>query len=292
MIMLGISFGVGTLLFIAVWYGLLSQSESELRAENMRLKSQYTVLEHRVDASMKVMENIRNRDDNFYRVMMQMDPLSSGRRYAGFDYEKSYMATRGLDDEALINKLTSEIDMLDHLLYSQSQSFDMLRAEADKRTKMMNNIPSILPLEGKNDEIAAGFGIRRDPVNSERTFHSGLDFVAPSGTPVFATADGKVEMAERKGGYGNCIDISHGYNYMTRYAHLSEIVVNEGDMIKRGDLIGRVGSTGKSAQPHLHYEVWYKGEAQNPVNYCFMDLSPKEYAEMLRIADDAGLVLD
>lgn len=99
-------------------------------------------------------------------------------------------------------------------------------------------------------------------------------------------------MAKREAGYGNCIDIDHGFNYITRYAHLSNILVKEGEDVKRGQLIGKVGSTGKSTGPHLHYEVRFKGEAQNPVNYYFMDLTPEEYAEMIQMADNAGHVMD
>lgn len=291
-IMFGISVIIGFLMFAAVWFGLFSHSDADLRQENARLKSQYGVLERRVDASIKVMENIRNRDDNFYRVMMQMDPMSAGRRYAGFDYEKGYASIRKMDDDALIERVTEEVDLLNRLLYSQSQSFDQLRASVENQNKRMSFIPAILPLGENKMEIASGFGQRVDPVNAERIFHNGIDFVAAAGTPVYATADGKVEIGERSGTFGNCIEIHHGENYMTRYAHLSEILVEPGNTVKRGDLIGRVGSTGKSSEPHLHYEVWYNGKVQDPVNFCFLDLTPKEYSEMLRIAEDAGNVLD
>lgn len=144
----------------------------------------------------------------------------------------------------------------------------------------------------KNYTMSSGYGYRRDPVYGTTKFHSGLDFAAVTGTPVYATGDGVVEYAERRSGYGNCIDISHGYNYTTRYAHLSEILVSSGQEVKRGDLIGKVGSTGKSTGPHLHYEVRFKDEPQNPVNYYFMDLTPEQYAEMIREAENAGHVMD
>lgn len=290
MLLMSACFGV--LMFVIVWFGILSNSEADLRRENSRLKSQYNVLERRVDASVKVLESIRNRDDNFYRVMMQMDPMSAGRRYAGIDYEKGYSSIRRLDNYALTDRLSQEVDLLDRLLYSQSQSFDQLRDQLEIQNKRVSYIPAILPLGEKKTEIASGFGARVDPVNAERIFHNGIDFVADIGTPVYATADGKIEIAERKGVYGNCIEISHGDNYLTRYAHLSEMTVKPGATVKRGDIIGRVGSTGKSSQPHLHYEVWYKNEVQDPVNFCFLDLTPKEYSELARTASDAGQVLD
>ena len=283
---------LATGIFLIVYFGFAHRSETELREENTRLCTQYNVLERRVDASLKVMDNIRNRDDNFYRVMMQMDPMSVSRRFAGLDYEKNYASMKALTDEDLVNRLSGRIDMLDRQLYSQSQSFDQLRKSASEQKDKMDHIPGVIPLDIKDYTMSSGYGVRRDPVYGTRKFHEGLDFAAPTGTPVYATADGVVEVAERTGGYGNCIDIAHGYNYLTRYAHLSEILVAQGQQVKRGELIGKVGSTGKSTGPHLHYEVRFKNEPQNPVNYYFLDLSPDEYAEMIQLAEDAGHVMD
>lgn len=283
---------IGAVLFLIVYFGFADRNEEALREENSRLRTQYNVLERRLDASMKVMDHIRNRDDNFYRVMMQVDPMSVSRRYAGFDYEKSYSQLRGMSDVALIERLTQMTDLLDRQLYSQSQSFDQLREIAFSQKDKMEHIPGILPIHIKDYTMSSGYGIRRDPVYGSKKFHEGLDFAAKTGTPVYATADGTVSVAERKGSYGNCIDISHGYNYLTRYGHLSEILVKEGQAVKRGEIIGKVGSTGKSTGPHLHYEVRFKDRAQNPVNFYYLDLSPEEYAEMVRLAEDAGHVMD
>ncbi|MDE7343294.1 MAG: M23 family metallopeptidase, partial [Muribaculaceae bacterium] len=266
--------------------------ERELREENTRLRTQYNVLQRRVDASMKVMEQIRNRDDNFYRVMMQMEPMTVSRRNAGFDYERSYASMRGMSDDALIGNLTSQIDLLDRQLYSQSQSFDQLRRAAAEQRVKLDHVPGIFPISQEEVNISSGYGMRRDPVPGTRKQHDGIDFLAPVGTSVYATADGKVAVAERKGGFGNCVEIAHGFNYLTRYAHLSELLVEEGAEVKRGDLIGKVGSSGKSTTPHLHYEVIFKGEAENPINYFYLDLTPDDYAIMLQQAEDAGQVLD
>ena len=241
---------------------------------------------------MKVMEQIRNRDDNFYRVMMQMEPMTVSRRNAGFDYERSYASMRGMSDDALIGNLTSQIDLLDRQLYSQSQSFDQLRRAAAEQRVKLDHVPGIFPISQEEVNISSGYGMRRDPVPGTRKQHDGIDFLAPVGTSVYATADGKVAVAERKGGFGNCVEIAHGFNYLTRYAHLSELLVEEGAEVKRGDLIGKVGSSGKSTTPHLHYEVIFKGEAENPINYFYLDLTPDDYAIMLQQAEDAGQVLD
>ncbi|MDE5663972.1 MAG: peptidoglycan DD-metalloendopeptidase family protein [Muribaculaceae bacterium] len=282
----------GAVMFVVAYFGFASRTERELREENTRLRTQYNVLQRRVDASMKVMEQIRNRDDNFYRVMMQMEPMTVSRRNAGFDYERSYASMRGMSDDALIGNLTSQIDLLDRQLYSQSQSFDQLRRAAAEQRVKLDHVPGIFPISQEEVNISSGYGMRRDPVTGTRKQHDGIDFLAPVGTSVYATADGKVAVAERKGGFGNCVEIAHGFNYLTRYAHLSELLVEEGAEVKRGDLIGKVGSSGKSTTPHLHYEVIFKGEAENPINYFYLDLTPDDYAIMLQQAEDAGQVLD
>jgi murein DD-endopeptidase MepM/ murein hydrolase activator NlpD len=140
--------------------------------------------------------------------------------------------------------------------------------------------------------MASGYGYRVDPVYGTTKFHEGMDFSAPQGTPVYATGDGTVIHSSWESAYGNLIEINHGYNYVTRYAHLSEILVRNGQTVKRGDLIGKVGNTGKSTGPHLHYEVRLRGEPQNPVNYYFFDLTPAQYDEMIRLAENAGHVMD
>lgn len=285
-----IVFGGGLFFLIFIVFG--TPDEASLRKENSELKTRYNVLNRRLDNSLKIMNDIQNRDDNFYRVMMQMEPMSRSQRFAGLDNEKRYKDLRELSDNGLVKLLTQRLDLFDRQLYAQSVSFDQLREEAGKQKDKLSHIPSIIPIDVKDYTMSSGYGYRRDPVYGTTKFHAGLDFAAKSGTPVFATGDGQVEVADRRSGYGNCIDISHGYNYITRYAHLSEILVAPGQQVRRGDLIGRVGSTGKSTGPHLHYEVRFKDEPQNPVNYYFMDLTPEQYAEMVREAENAGHVMD
>lgn len=273
-------------------YSFDSPTEKELRMENRQLRSQYNVLNRRLDNSLKVMEDIRTRDDNFYRVMLQMDPMSLSQRYAGADNERKYQELRKMPDAELVGLLSRRLDLFDRQLYAQSLSFDELRKAALSQKDKLRHIPSILPISVSDYTMSSGYGYRRDPVYGTTRFHEGLDFAAMMGAEVFATADGTVTEAGRRGGYGNCIDISHGYNYTTRYAHLSQILVKPGQEVYRGELIGRVGSSGKSTGSHLHYEVRFKDEAQNPVNYYFMDLTPEEYDAMIRIAENAGHVMD
>lgn len=279
-------------LFLFFFYSLGTPTEASLRKENALLKAQYNVLNRRLDNSLKVMADIQNRDDNFYRVMMQMEPLPRSQRFAGLDNEQRYRNLKHIPDGGLVTLLTQRLDLFDRQLYTQSISFDMLSKEAENQKDKIAHIPSVLPINIKDYSMSSGYGYRRDPVYGTTKFHEGLDFAATTGTEVYATGDGIVEFADRRGGYGNCIDISHGYNYTTRYGHLSEILVKSGETVHRGDMIGKVGSTGKSTGPHLHYEVRFKDEPQNPVNYYFMDLTPDEYAQMIQEAENAGHVMD
>lgn len=286
---LGVGFAIGIGIYVLSVYVFEGPTEQNLREENSKLKSQYAILEKRLDNSIKVMEDIRNRDDNFYRVMMQMDPLSSKERYSGMENDTKF---ENLNDAELLSRMNRSMDLLEHQIYSQSVSFDQLRVAAGEQKEKFARIPSVMPINIKDYTMSSGYGYRRDPVYGTAKFHEGLDFAATTGTPVFATADAVVEVAERKDAYGNCIDLNHGYNYLTRYAHLSQILVKPGQHVKRGEMIGKVGSTGKSTGSHLHYEVRFKGEPQNPVHYYFMDLTPQQYVDMIQLAENSGHVMD
>lgn len=267
-------------------------NEKNLKAENQKLKTQYSIISANVDKMMEVMEKMEERDDNFYRVMVQLDPISDAQRYSGIDFQNRYSQISKLSDSRLIEQLSYRMNLLERRIYSQLQSFDQLEEALTNQQDRLAHIPSVIPINISDYTMSSGYGYRVDPIYGSSKFHEGLDFAAPQGTDVFATGDGKVIVAGREAGYGNCIDISHGYNYLTRYAHLSEILVKPGEEVKRGQLIGKVGSTGKSTGPHLHYEVRYKEVPQNPVNYYFMDLTPEEYYEMIQLAENAGHVMD
>lgn len=283
---------IGVALFLIVFYCFDSPTEENLRQENAQLRTQLGILDNRLENSLKVMEQLQDRDDNFYRVMMQMDPLSRTQRLAGLDKESRYRQYQRLSDAGLVTRLSQSMDLLERQLYAQVQSFDQLRDTLGRQQEKLDRIPSVLPIKKNDYKVACGFGYRRDPVNGTSRFHEGIDLAASSGTPVYATADGSVSLAQREANYGKSIDIDHGFNYVSRYSHLSEILVESGENVKRGQLIGRVGSTGKSMGPHLHYEVRFKDEPQNPVNYYFMDLGPEEYSSMIQTADNAGHVMD
>ncbi len=288
MIALAIAFS----LFVLVFYFFDSPTEENLRKENTQLRTQYAILERRLDNSLKVMERLQERDDNFYRVMKGMEPMSRGQRLAGLDNENRYRELEKLNDAGLVTRLTQRMDLLERQLFAQVQSFNQLREAIGNEQEKLAHIPSVIPIKAGDFIISSGYGLRRNPINGSTILHEGIDLSASSGTPVFATGDGIIEKADRLAGLGNCIEISHGFDYCSRYAHLDRILVAEGDVVKRGQEIGRVGSTGASKEPHLHYEVIHKEKSQNPVNYFFMDLTPEQYTEMIRVADNAGMVLD
>ncbi len=288
----GLALILAVLIFTVIFYCFDSPTEENLRAENSQLRMQFNILNKRLDNSLKVLSRIQERDNNFYRVMLQMDPMTPNQRLSGLDNDSRYKELQRLNDAGLVTRLTQSMDLLERQLFAQVQSFDQIRETVGMEKDKLARIPSVLPLTKDSYTISSGYGYRRDPVYGSTILHEGVDLAAPIGTNVYATADGKITQAQRAAGYGNCIDIDHGYNYLSRYGNLSEILVKEGDEIKRGQLIGKVGSTGKSTGPHLHYEVRFKDEAQNPVNYFFMDLNPEEYSAMLQVADNAGLVMD
>jgi murein DD-endopeptidase MepM/ murein hydrolase activator NlpD len=284
---------VALLLCILAYNVIDTPREKELRKTNERLASQVDVLNRRIDEATTVMEDLAARDNNFYRVMLQAEPMTAARRYAGLERQRAYDALDSMPDAELLRNVNNKLDMLERLIYSQIKSYDYLRDQAAMLDQRVAHIPAIQPVSEKYLRVmASGYGYRVDPVYGTKKFHEGMDFSAPQGTPVYATGDGTVIHSSWESAYGNLIEINHGYNYVTRYAHLSEILVHNGQSVKRGDLIGKVGNTGKSTGPHLHYEVRLRGEPQNPVNYYFFDLTPAQYDEMIRLAENAGHVMD
>lgn len=283
----------GVAIFMGLYFAVDFPKERALRRQTALMTESLEDLQRRTDAALAVMEDLAARDDNFYRVLMQAEPLGAAGRYAGLERQRMASVADSLDDPALVRMVTSQVDRLDNMVYHQIKSFDFLRARALESTDRIAHIPSIQPVSEKAlRQMASGYGYRRDPIYGTTKFHEGMDFSAPPGTPVYVTGDGKVLSAGWKSAYGNLIEVDHGYGYITRYAHLSKIDVRAGQTVSRGDLIGEVGNTGKSTGPHLHYEVRLNGVPQNPVNYYFMDLTPEQYDEMIHQAENAGRVMD
>ncbi len=239
------------------------------------------------------MADIQQRDDNLYRVIMQTEPIDPAIRQAGYGGTNRYEALMNLPNSELVVKTTQKLDVLDRQLYIQSLSFDDVVELCKSHEEKLLCIPAIQPIANKDlKKTASGYGMRIDPIYGTTKFHSGMDFSASPGTDVYATGNGVITKAGWETGYGNTIEVDHGFGYKTIYAHLSSIKVKRGSKVVRGEVIGGVGSTGKSTGPHLHYEVHHKGKVVNPVNYYFMDLGADDYDKMVQIAANHGKVYD
>lgn len=285
--------GVAAAIFVILIMIFGLPSEKELKSENSRLLSQYKLMSRELDNALAVLEDIRMRDDNLYRVMFNADPIPEDVRQFDFAGTARYDSLESMDNARLVIATTAKLDLLKRQLYVQSNSFDEIVQMYRGKDEMYKCIPAIQPVANKNlKQMASGYGNRIDPIYGTVRYHAGMDFSAAVGTDIYATGDGTVEDAGWESGYGNCVVIDHGYGYKTRYAHMSRIGVRRGEKVIRGQVIGAVGNTGKSTGPHLHYEVIVKGRTVNPVNYYYMDLTPEEYDEMIKVAETRGNMMD
>ncbi len=263
-----------------------SPKERMLRREIEQYKLQYEILNERMDNVSTVLKDMENRDDNVYRVIFEAEPIPNTVRNAAYGGTDRYAKLEGYDNSKLISETTKKLDVLSRRLYVQSKSYDEVLELAKNKTQMMACIPAIIPIKNGANKICCGFGYRLHPIYKTLQMHPGVDITSPRGTPIYATGDGIVQTPRGNylTGYGICVVINHGYGYQTLYGHMSRKVVNEGSKVKRGQLIGYVGSTGMATGPHLHYEVWKGGARVNPVNYFYNDLSPTEYQKVIELS--------
>jgi len=254
----------------------------------------YKVLNKKLDLMNEVLSAIENRDNNIYRIYFNTTPISEEERKAGFGGVNRYKDLQGFNNSELIENTSKRVDLLTKELVIQSKSLDEIVALAKQKEKLLASIPAIQPVKNEDlKHMASGFGYRSDPFTKIRKFHYGMDFTAKTGTPIYATGDGIVYKADASlSGYGNHIEINHGYGYKTLYAHLSKYKCRPGQKVKRGDIIGYVGSTGRSQAPHLHYEVFKDNERVNPLNFYYGSISAKEYTEISKIANQENQSLD
>lgn len=278
LILLIIIFSLPTLKLI-VTPELMSQSR-----ELQNYKVRFDELNEKFKEAEKQLNSIAIRDQKLYRVIYEASPIPEERISAGFGGTARYSRLEGYENSDQIIETAKRLDNLLSSMASQSYSLDELEAMAENKEAQLRAMPSILPI--KNDAIlrfSSGFGHRIDPFTFKRKMHKGVDFSAPTGTPIYATGDGKVVQADaRSAGYGKHIRINHGYGYETVYGHLSRYNVRRGQSVKRGDVIGFVGNTGRSRGPHLHYEVRQDGVHKNPIHFYYGSLSPEEFNAILK----------
>ena len=246
----------------------------------------YKILNKKLRQMELVLENMEDRDNNIYRIYFEASPIPDEQRKAGFGGVNRYDYLEGYDNSEMIIKATKRLETMQKRMVVQSKSLDEIAELAKDKQAFLAAIPAIQPISAEDlTRMASGYGWRSDPFTKIRKFHYGMDFTAPKGTPVYASGDGYVEQADNTAaGYGEHIRINHGYGYVSLYAHLSRYNVRKGQRVKRGQIIGFVGSTGRSEAPHLHYEVFKDGERINPINFYYGSLTAEQFEAMLKAA--------
>ncbi len=268
--------------------------EKEMKRELEFVKLNEELHAKKIDQLSSILEEIQERDNNIYRLYFEVNPIPKEQRKAGFGGVNRYKALEGFDNSEMVKDVTEKMDILSKQLYIQSKSLDEIVELAEDKEMLLAAIPAIQPVENEHlTRMASGYGWRSDPFTKARKMHYGMDFTAPRGTPVYASGDGVVTRVDQgAAGYGKHIRIDHGYGYVSLYAHLSNYNVRRRQKVKRGDIIGFVGNTGRSQAPHLHYEIHKNGRKINPINFYYGNLSPEEFAAMQKAAQIEGQSLD
>ncbi|MEK6780664.1 MAG: peptidoglycan DD-metalloendopeptidase family protein [Bacteroidota bacterium] len=266
------------------------RDETLLQEENRALKMQWRVLNNKLERTSDALANLEQSDDQNYRVILDLEPLPKSVREAGVGGREVESATITYP---LIRVVYEKVEKLKNRLDIELQSFDKLSKELAEKEKMWAARPAIQPVSNDDlEHLHTLFGLRFHPLLGYVRPHKGLDFTAPKGSPVYATGDGKVEYAEYSDSFGQVVYLNHGYNFQTRYAHLTRFIVSRGETVKRGQVIGYVGNSGLSVSPHLHYEVLYQGIQINPINFFQRDLSNKEYEKLIELGSRETISLD
>lgn len=283
---LTLAMAVGLLLLYSNYFE--SPKELLLRNEVNEMEYYYEGLQEEVDKLKKILAAMEHRDDNIYRVVLGAEPLEKAVREAGIGGADRYadIKDKSIIHEDVIVQLHEAVDKLRRQVYVESKSQDEIVQLAESKEKLFAAIPAIQPVANKElIALASGFGMRIHPVYKVKKLHTGVDFAAAIGTPIYATADGTIDQVQVSfSGYGKMLEIDHGFGYRTRYAHMHGFTVKKGQRVKRGELIGFVGDTGLSTAPHLHYEVMINRGQVNPIHYFFNDLNAAEYEKIIELA--------
>jgi len=287
-------------LFLAGMYGFIfafifdSPKERALKREIEQMNLQYELMNREMENVEKVLGHLQETDDNLYRTIFESEPVPSTYRQGGIGGVNRYEELDGFSNSELIMETAERLDKIRKKVYVQSKSFDELIVLAKEKEELLRSIPAIQPVSNKDlKRTVSGFGMRIHPIYKISKFHAGMDFTAPTGTEVYATGDGVINTVRSlRRELGNHIIINHGFGYQTVYAHLDRFNVRVGQKVRRGDVIGFVGSTGLSTAPHLHYEVMVNGRNVDPAMYYFNDLTADEYDRMIEIAMKSGQTFD
>lgn len=291
---LAASIVTGLIIFAITFRYIDSPKEKYLRQQNDDLSNNYSVFLERVKQLELKMNEIEGRDNNVYRSIFGAKPIPDSARIKDMESKNEVNLVQGMGESELVKSIGAQLNNLSLRAAYQLKSFNEIDNLVKHKEKLLAAIPSIQPVSNKNlNRIASGFGYRIDPIYKVRQAHLGLDFTAPLGTPIYATADGRITDAGfNTGGFGNRVIINHGFGYETWYGHMDHIKAHVGQTVKRGEVIGYVGNTGKSTGPHCHYEVHISGVPVNPIYYFYNDLTPAQYDRILKMASASNQSFD
>jgi len=271
-----------------------SPNEKLLNLENERLQDKYHQLNDQVKATQEQMSELVKRDNEVYRAIFEANPIPDSARARALAQEQEIARVENMRSADLVNSIINSLNNLGHYISAQKKSYAEIDNLLKNKEQLLVSTPAIQPVSNKDlTRVASGFGYRIDTIYKTVKLHAGLDFAAPQGTPIYATANGTVTVAGNTGnGYGNHVVINHGYGYETLYGHMVKVKARVGQQIKRGEVIGYVGSTWKSTGPHCHYEVHKNGQKIDPVYFFYNDLSPEQYDLLLKRAAAANQSFD
>lgn len=263
-----------------------SANERLLQQENANLRYSYNILEKQVDDLEQRLVSLEKRDNNVYRSIFEANPVPDSARAKVLDELAELKKVTSMTQDELVNSIATSLQNISNRMKFQQASYGTIENMVNRKEDLLRAIPAIQPVSNKDlERIASGFGYRIDPIYKVPKMHAGLDFTAPTGTPIYATADGRIEESGMSaGGYGNHVIIDHGYGYETLYGHMVRVKARVGQLVKRGEVIGWVGSTGKSTGPHCHYEVIKNGAKIDPIYFFYNDLTPEQYERLLKLA--------
>jgi murein DD-endopeptidase MepM/ murein hydrolase activator NlpD len=263
-----------------------SANERTLQLENSNLKSSLRILDQQIEELEQRMAALEKRDNSVYRSIFEADPIPDSARAKMLEEIAELKKVRSMNQDELVDGIAQQLQRLHNRMQFQQTSFRNIEKMIDRKEDLLAAIPAIQPVSNQDlERVASGFGYRIDPIYKVPKMHAGLDFTAPTGTPIYATADGVVKEANfNSGGYGNHVVVNHGFGYETLYGHMVRIKARRGQRVKRGEIIGWVGNTGKSTGPHLHYEVIKNGIKVDPIYFFYNDLTPEQYNRLLQLA--------
>ncbi len=284
---------IGVILVLILFRYIENPDTKFLRKQNEDLRDNYSILTERTKQLELKMQELEARDNNVYRSVFEALPIHDSARIKDLEIKKEVTLVQSLGETELVNSMANQLNNLSLRLAFQSKSYNEIETMVRNKEKLLLAIPAIQPVSNKDlNRIASGFGMRLHPILKIYRPHNGLDFTAPVGVPIYATADGRIKTAEFNGGFGNHVVINHGFGFETVYGHMVRIKARVGEPVKRGEVIGYVGSTGLSSGPHCHYEVHRNGVPVDPIYYFYQDITPLQFDRIVKLAAAANQSLD